>query len=910
MKASLKFLVLGLFLLVPFATAQAQAPSLSPIPSVTVNAGATAIVNVVAVDASGRQINLTHSLPSFGTLNTPTTGIGVVSTTLTLSPGSINVGNYTAAVTATAGGVSDIKIFQIMVNPAGSNQAPVVNAPALREVTAGSNLTFSITVSDPDGDAIGGLEAEGIPSGATFTPNGSNTSAVFNWTPGAGDVGEYDLLVMAMNALSGMAVTHIRVASAPVLTITPIDDVTVAGGSSASVPVHASGPAGEMITLTAALPPFATLNPPGTGTGSVSTTISVNPPVGSAGTYHSSVTATSVSGFVTESFDIIVTGAGGGENHAPVLTAPASETVAVGSALSFSVTATDPDGDHVNLFGSALPPGSGFIDSGDNSGTFAWSPVSGQAGSYTASFSGLDNRGGSGSASTSITVTGGVVENHAPTLSAPLTETVAEGVHLSFTVTATDQDGDHVALSANGTPSGATFSDQANNTGIFSWTPGSTQSGDYNVAFSGNDGNGGTGTASTAITVTDVPPENHAPVVSAPSTEQVDEGVNLAFTVTATDQDGDHVALSAGSTPSGATFSDLGNNSGAFSWTPGSTQSGVYNVVFEGNDGHGGTGTANTAITVNDVGGGGGGEVPGKACLIASFQSKSGSTCFRIRPVNGSFNLRDVVLSSITFVFHGASVAALSDGSRIELQCHGHHGDDGEDDDQGENGDGDHGNGHHDAAAIYLSGDHHGEDQGEDDGDDDDHGNCGGIVCGEHGGNDNRPTGNDGATCDTLGIRACFSTQALREVLAGAKMPCDLVNAEIHATLTNGAIVVATFGNGHHDDGDDDKDKDKDKDKNKDKGRCKMNTSIRPNPLNPKADLSFTMAREGRVRVAVYDMRGRLVKILLDEFRAVGEQKLMWDGSNAQSQKVASGVYFFRIQAPEGDVIQRVAVVK
>ena len=70
------------------------------------------------------------------------------------------------------------------------------------------------------------------------------------------------------------------------------------------------------------------------------------------------------------------------------------------------------------------------------------------------------------------------------------------------------------------------------------------------------------------------------------------------------------------------------------------------------------------------------------------------------------------------------------------------------------------------------------------------------------------------------------------------------------------------------------------------------------------------MAREGRVRVMVYDMHGRLVKTLLDDYRAAGEQKLMWDGSNARNMKVSSGVYFFRIQAPEGEVVKRVAVVK
>jgi len=941
MKASLKLLALGLFLLVPFATAYAQAPSLSTIPDVALNAGGTATVNVVAVDAGGRPITLTSALPSFAILNTPTFGTGVVVTTLTLTPLGVNVGTYTAAVTATAGGVADTRLFQITVNGAGSNQPPVVITPALRDVTVGSNLTFTVSASDADADAIELLNASFLPAGAAFTANASNTLGTFSWSPVAADAGEYDVVFRASNALSGAAVTHISVASLPSLAITPIGDVTVAGGSSISVPVIATGLPGATVTLTASLPSFATLNPPGTGTGGVNTTITVSPPTGSAGTYHASVTATSLGVSVTDNFDIIVTGSSGGENHAPALTAPASATVAVGSNLAFDVTATDADGDHVNLFGSGLPPGSTFLDHADNSGTFSWSPVAGQAGTYTASFSGLDGRGGSGSASTVITVTGGVVENHPPTLSAPLTQQVNEGANLTFTVTATDQDGDHVTLSANSVPSGAAFTDLGTNTGSFSWTPSFAQSGVYTVAFDGNDGHGGTGTASTVITVTDVV-QNHAPVLSAPLTEQVTEGVNLTFAVTATDQDGDHVALSAVLLPTGATFSDLGNNTGTFSWTPGSTQSGVYNVAFTGNDGHGGTGTASTTITVMDVGGVGGGEVPGKACLVGEFKPANATTCFRIKPVNRSFDVSDVVLSSITLHFHGASIAAPSDGVRIEVVCpptdgghdgngdgEGHDGNGGNGgnggeghDGQGQNGQGDdtkghgdkghdnkgHGNKGHDGASLHLGGDHPGEGDG-DDNDDDDNASCG-VSCNDSGESEN------GGACDTLGIRACFSTQAVVALFAGATLPCDLLHAEIHATLTNGATVVATFGGGTGEGDDDDKDK-KDKDKHPgddrdaiDNGRHGINPKVAPNPLNPQAELSFTMSREGRVRVTVYSMQGRLVKTLLNEYRAAGTQKLVWDGSNTQSQKVASGVYFFRIQAPEGEITHKVAVVK
>src|SRR5882762_511146 len=330
MKASLKLMALGLLLLVPFATAQAQAPSLSTIPNVSMNAGATLTVNVVAVDVAGRPITLTASLPSFATLHEPTTGTGVIVTTLTLTPTSANVTSYTGAVTATAGGVPDTKTFQIVVNAAGSDQAPVVTAPALQQGTEELNLTFGVSASDPDGDAIASLSAPDVPSGATFTPNGSNnTSGTFTWTPSAGQAGEYDVLFTASNSLSGSALTHIRVAPVQTLTITPIGDVTVAEGDVVQVPVNVTFKPGAPITLVASLPSFATLIPPTSGTGALSTAITASPQAGSAGTYHASVTATSDASVtpVTENFDFIVTGAGGGGNHPPALIAPATRTV-------------------------------------------------------------------------------------------------------------------------------------------------------------------------------------------------------------------------------------------------------------------------------------------------------------------------------------------------------------------------------------------------------------------------------------------------------------------------------------------------------------------------------------------------------------------------------------------------------
>jgi hypothetical protein len=134
------------------------------------------------------------------------------------------------------------------------------------------------------------------------------------------------------------------------------------------------------------------------------------------------------------------------------------------------------------------------------------------------------------------------------------------------------------------------------------------------------------------------------------------------------------------------------------------------------------------------------------------------------------------------------------------------------------------------------------------------------------------------------------------------------VDAEILATLENGATVVARFhandDDDDHGDGDDDGD-------HKDKHHgADLKATVNPNPLNPTTALSFTMAHDSRVQVVVYDMQGRIVKKLLDDFRPAGPQTLAWDGTNEGNRRVASGVYFFRIRAQEGSVTRRVLVVK
>jgi hypothetical protein len=80
-------------------------------------------------------------------------------------------------------------------------------------------------------------------------------------------------------------------------------------------------------------------------------------------------------------------------------------------------------------------------------------------------------------------------------------------------------------------------------------------------------------------------------------------------------------------------------------------------------------------------------------------------------------------------------------------------------------------------------------------------------------------------------------------------------------------------------------------------GRTPWLANPYPNPFNPLTTVSFAVPREGRVRVAVYDMGGMLVRVLTDEVREAGTHETTWDGRNEAGQAQPAGVYFARMEA-------------
>lgn len=81
-------------------------------------------------------------------------------------------------------------------------------------------------------------------------------------------------------------------------------------------------------------------------------------------------------------------------------------------------------------------------------------------------------------------------------------------------------------------------------------------------------------------------------------------------------------------------------------------------------------------------------------------------------------------------------------------------------------------------------------------------------------------------------------------------------------------------------------------------GIGRVTVAAHPNPFNPQTTISFDLPQATEVSLAVYDLQGRLVRVLLKSTQyTAGSHQQVWDGRDAFGQTVASGNYLYRFIA-------------
>jgi len=83
-----------------------------------------------------------------------------------------------------------------------------------------------------------------------------------------------------------------------------------------------------------------------------------------------------------------------------------------------------------------------------------------------------------------------------------------------------------------------------------------------------------------------------------------------------------------------------------------------------------------------------------------------------------------------------------------------------------------------------------------------------------------------------------------------------------------------------------------------------------PNPFNPQTTIKLNLPKAGDVSLKVFNVRGALVRTLVDGQMAAGEHSIIWDGKTDSGNQAASGVYFYETRANGEVKVNKMALVK
>lgn len=83
-----------------------------------------------------------------------------------------------------------------------------------------------------------------------------------------------------------------------------------------------------------------------------------------------------------------------------------------------------------------------------------------------------------------------------------------------------------------------------------------------------------------------------------------------------------------------------------------------------------------------------------------------------------------------------------------------------------------------------------------------------------------------------------------------------------------------------------------------------------PNPFNPNTNIAFYLPKAGRVRLSIYNLKGQLVKDLVDRDMASGYSVLNWNGTDNNGAKVASGIYSYRLKSDSSTISKKMILMK
>jgi parallel beta-helix repeat protein/putative cofactor-binding repeat protein/predicted outer membrane repeat protein len=89
-----------------------------------------------------------------------------------------------------------------------------------------------------------------------------------------------------------------------------------------------------------------------------------------------------------------------------------------------------------------------------------------------------------------------------------------------------------------------------------------------------------------------------------------------------------------------------------------------------------------------------------------------------------------------------------------------------------------------------------------------------------------------------------------------------------------------------------------------------FNLSNYPNPFNPTTTINYQLPAVSKVQLSIYNIKGQLVKELVNKVLSSGEHSAIWNGRDSNDKRVGSGIYFYKLKAGDYQKVKKMVLVK
>ena len=83
-----------------------------------------------------------------------------------------------------------------------------------------------------------------------------------------------------------------------------------------------------------------------------------------------------------------------------------------------------------------------------------------------------------------------------------------------------------------------------------------------------------------------------------------------------------------------------------------------------------------------------------------------------------------------------------------------------------------------------------------------------------------------------------------------------------------------------------------------------------PNPFNPITTLRYDLPQSGMVNITIHNVKGELVKTLVNSYQNAGFKSILWNATNDRNKPVSAGIYLYTIQTQEAMQTKKMILLK